>query len=833
METIGDFEYNSKDLIGHGAFAVVFKGRHRTKHGLTVAIKSITKKNLAKSQNLLGKEIKILKELTELHHENVVALLDCKETQNHVYLVMEYCNGGDLADFLHSNGTLSEDTIRLFLNQISGAMKALNAKGIVHRDLKPQNILLCHKSDKPNPSTNNIILKIADFGFARFLQDGVMAATLCGSPMYMAPEVIMSLQYDAKADLWSIGTIVFQCLTGKAPFQATTPQALKQFYEKNPNLAPNIPPGTSKELTDLLTHLLKRNAKDRMEFDEFFVHPFMKPISTKPLPVPRVGHSLNDSSSNSSSPLQSPVSYGSPMAMQLTATSLKQCLVGFAPSPTLSDSDEQVDDFVVIPPTDNNSNRIISNEVRYTSRAKRTDTKNDSNCTVQNPEPLPVPTQKEAYEQLRRSCAVQKSSDNTQSNNNETPPNSPKLLRDTDSKNSSVGSDTSGSKFIRDISQLSPPMVQFVIGTPPGATAATTLSLSTRRLSAPVSNSNLLSGRQTPPVIRQLTPPAYLSNLCKEKSSSSPVDTGESSIALRSDQQLYKWSFKSNYDETSPRRNRLAFGSPSSNDFMVNDLALKCDKVLASHSHAPSQLYHCCCNALPLPCPRGSADSGQEQIFIAPELREEILLDKDHNETLAKLNFVLALVDCVVELAESRMNPLTHLTESTRKEIPKEYYRKAEQLVLYVRALQLISSALQLSRQEINVGRLRPSKNVIHLLRVMRDRFHVCLNKCKSIDGNRVFSNENLKGLERITADKLIYDYAIEMCQSAALEELFGRPEECFRRYQIAQILLHSLSQQMNDEKDKRLLQKYKEAVEKRLYVLKNQGIVISYEQDA
>lgn len=78
----------------------------------------------------------------------------------------------------------------------------------------------------------------ADFGFARFLQDGVMAATLCGSPMYMAPEVIMSLQYDAKADLWSLGTIVFQCLTGKAPFQAHTPQALKSFYEKNANLGP-------------------------------------------------------------------------------------------------------------------------------------------------------------------------------------------------------------------------------------------------------------------------------------------------------------------------------------------------------------------------------------------------------------------------------------------------------------------------------------------------------------------------------------------------------------------------------------------------------------------
>jgi serine/threonine-protein kinase ULK2 len=107
----------------------------------------------------------------------------------------------------------------------------------VHRDLKPQNILLSHP-DKTNPRVQDIILKIADFGFARFLSDGVMAGTLCGSPMYMAPEVIRSLQYDGKADLWSIGTIMYQCLTGKAPFQAQTPQALKQFYERNVNLIP-------------------------------------------------------------------------------------------------------------------------------------------------------------------------------------------------------------------------------------------------------------------------------------------------------------------------------------------------------------------------------------------------------------------------------------------------------------------------------------------------------------------------------------------------------------------------------------------------------------------
>lgn len=161
-------------------------------------------------------------------------------------------------------------------------MKALFAKGIVHRDLKPQNILLSHNCGKTLPAPVNITLKIADFGFARFLQDGNMAATLCGSPMVslslkenfprsrllilqspcstwhlksscrysMMQKLVSASPFIAKVafvsdkprslllDLWSLGTIVFQCLTGKAPFQAHTPQELKNFYEKNANLAP-------------------------------------------------------------------------------------------------------------------------------------------------------------------------------------------------------------------------------------------------------------------------------------------------------------------------------------------------------------------------------------------------------------------------------------------------------------------------------------------------------------------------------------------------------------------------------------------------------------------
>lgn len=288
-EIVGDYQFNRKDLIGHGAFAVVFKGRHRQQTNLQVAIKSITKKSLAKSQSLLEKEIKILEELTRLKHENVVCLLDCKETASYVYIVMEYCNGGDLADYLLQQGTLSEDTIRLFTKQICGAMKALQSKGIIHRDLKPQNILLCHDESIANPSSNDITLKIADFGFARFLQDGVMAATLCGSPQFMAVEILLSKPYDCKADLWSIGTILYQCLTGKPPFQAPSPQALRSFYNKNPDLKPKIPPDTSVEFSHLLTSLLKREPKDRISFEHFYEHPFLKPPKTQPMPVPTRG----------------------------------------------------------------------------------------------------------------------------------------------------------------------------------------------------------------------------------------------------------------------------------------------------------------------------------------------------------------------------------------------------------------------------------------------------------------------------------------------------------------------------------------------------------------
>uniref|UniRef100_A0A672ZYM3 non-specific serine/threonine protein kinase n=1 Tax=Sphaeramia orbicularis TaxID=375764 RepID=A0A672ZYM3_9TELE len=286
MESVGKFEFSRKDLIGHGAFAVVFKGRHKEKRNWEVAIKCINKKNLAKSQSLLSKEIKILK---ELKHDNIVRLLDYQ-----VGNIFCYCNGGDLAEYLHSKGTLSEDTIRIFVQQIAQAMKVLQSRGILHRDLKPQNILLCHP-ERRRSSPTNICIKIADFGFARHLQTNTMAATLCGSPMYMAPEVIMSQNYDARADLWSIGTIIYQCLTGKAPFHASTPQELRFFYESNRTLLPR---------SHIFIILKTLSHSYIFPFtDEFFHHPFLETGSSikKCSPATMASYPSSGSGSSSSS----------------------------------------------------------------------------------------------------------------------------------------------------------------------------------------------------------------------------------------------------------------------------------------------------------------------------------------------------------------------------------------------------------------------------------------------------------------------------------------------------------------------------------------------------
>ncbi|GFW55929.1 hypothetical protein TNCV_4390701 [Trichonephila clavipes] len=891
----------------------------------------------------------------EWNYANFEGFVNGLDSQKHLYIVIEYCNGGDLSEYLNHKGSLSEDTIRHFLRQIAEAMKVLNQKEVVHRDLKPQNILLCH-SGKPDPPPSEITLKIADFGFARFLTDGGMAATLCGSPMYMAPEVIMSLKYDAKADLWSIGTIVFQCLTGRAPFTAHNPQMLKNFYEKNAKLAPNIPNGTSPDLADLLIRLMKRDAKDRMDFDELFNHPFLKPVprSSSPVPVPSRRSVSPKATPSPVSPCGSPGPGWGGEEMAQTSSSLSPLN-----NSTLCSNSEQrysppspiEQDFVVVPAnlgeeakycdyevnknspmkhqlSDPNlspskipvTNKAFKKSTHHTNinlatkavRYKQTvqmSSENEGACamqiseTVHTVDPVPVPTQKDAYEQIEHSLQ-------------NTPASSPLEGFDMSKKMVSPGtspttketgaipaertrrpsSNSTGSDVFRftDISSFTPPTVQFTIGTPPTGGRLRSFSGSTPPPG---------SGRQTPTGWRhQQTPPQNLSGSPLRRSGSSPPQNchvPSHSVSpvpcrelrrcepyLRQNEQRTHRCLDFRNNAVAPLR--AAFGAGramtlpefnsrdiwpsgvipeadglnyiqrsgssgrlSENGLLMGHFALsgggasQSPPLLAYNAQQQRYLYnqatcqhHCCCGTHGSPgrnrrnsfgggmgldssptChlySHGNSPSSLEGHFI-PELPEETLLEPEHNDTLAKLNFVSALVKCILELAKTRSSPLSSALSSSispndsSDQTMSEGCRKAVQLLLYMKALQLISSAFQLSQQKIRNGQLQPSTNVKNVLHMMKENYHFCLSMCKSLNTPGLLQSVGVDpAASGLTADKILYKYAIQMCQSAAMQELFGDANESFHQYETAQILLHSLGQQVNDLGDKELLHKCK-----------------------
>ncbi|KAF3526291.1 hypothetical protein F2Q69_00049718 [Brassica cretica] len=283
---VGDYELGRR--LGSGSFAVVWLAKHRSS-GLEVAIKEIDKKKLnPKVRDSLLKEISILR---TIDHPNIIRLHEAIETGDRIFLVLEYCSGGDLAEYITLHGKVSEPVAKHFMRQLALGLQALQEKHCIHRDLKPQNLLLSSKEVTP-------LLKIGDFGFARSLTPEAMAETFCGSPLYMAPEIIRNRKYDAKADLWSAGAILFQLVTGKPPFDGTNQFQLFHNIVRDTEL--EFPEDALNEIhpdcVDLCKSLLRRDPIERLTFREFFCHRFLQEARQ----TPGVAHS--DSTGKSSLP---------------------------------------------------------------------------------------------------------------------------------------------------------------------------------------------------------------------------------------------------------------------------------------------------------------------------------------------------------------------------------------------------------------------------------------------------------------------------------------------------------------------------------------------------
>lgn len=217
------YGYVLGDSLGKGSYAVV-KVAFSKKLKRQVAIKIIIKKKAPQDYitKFLPREIAVMK---QLNHPNIIGLYEAIETSSRIFLVMDMADGGDLLDYIKTNGAVAEDEARRFFRQLVDASEYLHNLDVVHRDLKCENILL---------DRNKNIL-ITDFGFARTQPIEYdtgrrrLSLTFCGSYAYAPPEILRGIAYDGtRSDVWSMGVVLFTMLCAKLPFDDSNLKVLME-----------------------------------------------------------------------------------------------------------------------------------------------------------------------------------------------------------------------------------------------------------------------------------------------------------------------------------------------------------------------------------------------------------------------------------------------------------------------------------------------------------------------------------------------------------------------------------------------------------------------------
>ncbi|XP_068930864.1 calcium/calmodulin-dependent protein kinase type 1G isoform X1 [Petaurus breviceps papuanus] len=251
------------EALGSGAFSEVFLVKQRVS-GKLFALKCI-KKSPAFRDSSLENEIAVLK---KIKHENIVTLEDIYESSTHYYLVMQLVSGGELFDRILERGVYTEKDASLVIQQVLSAVKYLHENGIVHRDLKPENLLYL------TPDENSKIM-ITDFGLSKMEENGVMS-TACGTPGYVAPEVLAQKPYSKAVDCWSIGVITYILLCGYPPFYEETESKLFEkikegYYEFESPFWDDI----SESAKDFICHLLEKDPNERYTCEKALSHPWI------------------------------------------------------------------------------------------------------------------------------------------------------------------------------------------------------------------------------------------------------------------------------------------------------------------------------------------------------------------------------------------------------------------------------------------------------------------------------------------------------------------------------------------------------------------------------
>ena len=260
--TITDFDILKE--LGSGSFGNVYLVRHKVTKA-EYAIKAIDKRNKTNQEEkpYFRREVEVM---YKIHHPNVVKLFGHFEDNYYCYFIMEYISKGNVYNLLPTDKKkrLSTKVCSFIIRDIISAVYFLHHMHppIIHRDIKPENVLL----------GDNLVAKLTDFGWSNYMRDDEKRTTVCGTPIYLAPEIMEEKEHDEAVDLWCIGVLLFELVTATPPFLGNDLDTLKENVLK---LKINWPKDINVDAKNLIMKILKLDPKQRLPLEEMIKHPFI------------------------------------------------------------------------------------------------------------------------------------------------------------------------------------------------------------------------------------------------------------------------------------------------------------------------------------------------------------------------------------------------------------------------------------------------------------------------------------------------------------------------------------------------------------------------------
>ena len=256
-------DFNLLKELGAGSFGRVLLVQHKITQA-KYAIKAIDKRNQAnyEERRYFRREIEIM---YRVHHPNVVKLFGHFEDNTYCYFIMEYIPGGNIYSLVPKNNIRQINTqqIASIMKDVISAVYFLHHMHpkIVHRDIKPENVLL----------DQGMVAKLTDFGWSNYMQGDMKRTTVCGTPVYLAPEIINNQGHDEHVDIWCIGVLLFELMAGYSPWQGNDVQTVKYNISR---LKIQWPRDMDRDAADLISRILKYNPEERLPLSQMLLHPF-------------------------------------------------------------------------------------------------------------------------------------------------------------------------------------------------------------------------------------------------------------------------------------------------------------------------------------------------------------------------------------------------------------------------------------------------------------------------------------------------------------------------------------------------------------------------------